>query len=151
MEAEIRSANRMIVILTVISLPLLLVGHRAGKTAPAADSDHKMKASFEAIQKKLPSLVEEGVKKDIGEWVTVKQVKTEIKLARFTGPSDAKITISITIKVEEEGHTLNVPQYVTFYLHYFDDRWTTTRADNSSKMADTVARFMLAIDLNGDK
>lgn len=140
------SANRTITILTVAALSFVLAGYTVGRAAPAADSDQKMKASFEALQKKLPGLVEEWAMKKISEWATLKQVKTEIKLARFTGPSDAKITLFITMKGDNE-----VSLYVSFYLRYFDGKWTTTRADCSSKMAELFGSLMLAIDLAGDK
>ncbi len=144
------SASRTIIILAVVALPLMLAGYMAGRAAPAPDPDQKMKASFEALQKKLPGLVKEWAKKEIGEWVTLKQVKVKIKLARFTSPFEAKITCFITMKVDDE-FKFDVPQYVSFYLRYFDGKWTTIRADSGSKMGEIVGSLMLAIDLASDK
>ncbi len=138
------SVSRTIVILTVVALPFALAGYMTGRAAPVADSDQKMKASFEALQKKLPGLVEKWAKKEVG--AEPKQVKTEIKLARLTGTSDAKIILLITLNGDNE-----VSLYVSFYLRYFDGKWTTNRADAQPKWVEAVGSLMPAIDLAGDK
>lgn len=137
------SISRSIAVLTVVAVTLVLAGQMAGKTAPVAEKHRKMKTSFAALQKKLPSLVAHW----LGEsgWIEPKQVKTEIKLARFTGPSDAKITLFISLTNNESG-ILHCPERLSFHLHYFDGMWTTTRFDCGSKWTEMVVDLMLTID-----
>lgn len=149
------SANRTIALLMVVALPLMLAGYMTGKAAPAADSHRQMKASFEALQKKLPASVTEVLKKALegqlkmaldGE-LKLKQLEAKIESARITGPSEARIIVSISMEVEV--FPFPSPVYFIAYLHYFDGQWTATRIEPSSEKQEGIGMevpLMLAID-----
>ncbi len=142
-------AGRSRVVLIVMVGSLLLAGHKTAGMAPAPEVDRK-KESFEGLKKKLPSVVAERLKKELGQFAELKNLKVEVQLARFTGPSEAKVTLYITMEVEDYV-TLEVPQYLSAYLRFYDGQWTTTRFDCSPKMADLVTAIMLDIDQAGGK
>jgi hypothetical protein len=148
METEIMFASRIVAVLTLTAFTLVLTGHRTGRADPPVPADRKMKASFEALQKKLPGLVAEWAK-TCDEFVEPNQVKTEIKLARFTGPTDAKLAVLVTMEFGNPFQSVILP--ISFYLRYFDGKWTTIRADHPSKGADAIISLLSAIDLAGDK
>jgi len=144
------SISRTVAVLAGVVVTLMLAGLIAGRTAPVPEKDRKVKTSFEALQKKLPTMVCDWFKNELDGWVEVKEVKTEIKLARFTAPSDAKITVSVSLKVPEIPFDFPHP-HLSFYLHYYDGHWTTTRVDCPPKIAEAVVSLMLAIDRAGEK
>jgi hypothetical protein len=124
------STSRAGVMLIVIVITLLLTKLIAGNADPAPERGQKARASFESLQKKLPGLIADWAKK--ADWLEPKQVKTEIKLARFTGPSEAKVTLFTQLKFESP--VIDSPDFerslqLSFYLRYFDGRWTTTAVD----------------------
>jgi hypothetical protein len=151
------SASRTIAILTVVALPLLLAGYMTGKAAPAPDSHRRMKASLEALQKKLPTSLAEVLKKAL-KWGDPKneQMRAKVELARITGPSEGRIILSIPWE-PVEGLTYTF--YYIAYLHYFDGQWTTTRIEppfekrKREPCSPTIPDppLMLAIDQAGEK
>ena len=145
------SASRAVLALIVVAATFIFIGYMTGKTAPASESDRKMKTSFEALQKKLPTLVVDWVKKEFDQ-VEIKEFNAELKLARFTGPSDVKVTLYLSLKLPEVFVPFfAIPQHFSIYLHFFDGQWTSTRVDCSPKMAEIVGSLMLAIDQEGGK
>lgn len=139
------------VIVTGVVASLMLVGHIAGTAAPQADKDEKIKQSFESLRMKLPALVETWAKSwEMVDWVEPKKVKTEIALARFTGPAEAKITILVKMSFEEIQEVFgDIPLYFTFYLHYFDGKWTIVGTNCPGKAGELAPPLILAIDRAG--
>ena len=145
------SISRTVAILTGVAVTLMLAGHIAGRTAPVPKMESKMKASFAALQKKLPSVVAYWLNEESHDLIKVKEVKTEIKLARFTGPSGAKITLFISLTDKKMEANLMYPHRLSFHLHYFDGQWTTTRVDCGPKWPEDLISLMLAIDQASEK
>jgi hypothetical protein len=127
---------------------VVLAGPRGGTGAPAPEADSRRKEAFTALQQQLPALVAAWVKGPCRE-----MAKCDVQLARWIGPAEAKVTLSvlihISIFVDEEPRKEEVP--LTFYLRYFEGKWTTTGIHCPSRYAEDVSPLMLAIDRAGDK
>lgn len=145
------SISRTVAVLTAVTVTLMLAEHMIGHTAPVPKMDSKMKASFEGLQKKLPTLVAHWLNEETHGLVELKEVKTEIKLARYTGSSDAKITLFLSLTEMNKLGVPSIPYRLSLYLHYFDGQWTTTRVDCASKWTEEMISLMLAIDRASEK
>jgi hypothetical protein len=140
--------------LLIPALVTLLLAAPAWHAAPAPDPDPDRPAreKFEALKKKLPDLVATWPK-DSGRWYS--DARMELKLARRTGPVEAKVTMFCQHFSQGQPDP-NSDQLLTVYLHYHDGAWTTTRFEGTwfpdNHFANRGARFlMLAIDELGEK
>ena len=139
---------------TVLLTPLLTLflalppGHAA--PAPELPPDQPAQVAFEALKQKLPKALTDWA----GEyWYRDSQV--EVRLARRTGPAEAKVTVLCRSFSMGQPDPQN-DQLITVYLHYYEGAWTTTRFEASwsptSAYNTRAAHFlMLAIDQLGGK
>src|SRR5262245_45193938 len=81
----------------------------AAAPAPAAAGPVGAKARLEALRKRLPGLVQ--------AWDKQFPVGFEFRLARLTGPAEAKLSF----RSRDQGYFFSV------WLRYYDGRWTTDR------------------------
>ena len=147
-----RSSRPFALLVLALFTSLLTTPAWRAAPAPEPDPDRQAREKFEALKKKLPDLVA-GWAKNSGHWY--RDDPMEVKLARRTGPAEAKVTI-VSHSFSMGQPNPNNDQLITIYLHYYDGAWTTTRFEaswpSSNGYNNSGAHFlMLAIDELGEK
>jgi hypothetical protein len=125
---------RLFPLAIVAALALDLSAGAAAAPAPAAAGPVGAKARLEALKKRLPGVLQ--------AWNKQFTIGFEFRLARLTGPAEAKLNF----RAKDQGYFFSV------WLRYYDGRWTTDRFAASWSGArfefftTAVHALMLAID-----
>jgi hypothetical protein len=138
--------------LAAAALSASLLAGSSGRAAPAPDMDRPAREAFEALKKRLPTVVAAWTKDTFGE--RVNEYAYEVKSARRIGPAEAKLTLTLTYT--PGGRRPRVEHVLVIFLRYYDGSWTTTRYEprltmNNPAGARDILLLMLAIDESKEK
>jgi hypothetical protein len=115
--------------------------------------DRPAREAFEALKKRLPTVVAAWTKETFGERTT--EYACEVRSARRIGPTEAKLTLTVTCAPGGK-RPARVAFVLVIFLRYYDGSWTTTRYEprlttNGLEGARDVLLLMLAIDESKEK
>jgi len=114
------SPRRLIALMIGMFIVTLSLGELGSVALARATTETKAqgpKASLEKLQKRMTGKLNEWWIKEGANT----QVKTELKLSRMLGPTEAKLTYASEIAGDGSERVI-----LTFILRYYDGLWTTT-------------------------
>jgi hypothetical protein len=131
-----RRATAILLVILFVAVGFGLFGSGRTKAEPQAE---EAKKKLDQLQKKMPDLFKVWLAKALEIWGG--QLKSELKLLRWIGSTEVKVTYSCSFPEE-----VPISDFVlTLHLRYYDGRWTTTDMRTSNpKIAG--ADLMLLID-----
>lgn len=111
-----RRLTALLIGILIITASLGELGSTVLGRSAAEQKSLEPKASLERLQKKIPDL--------LNEWWTKQgsdpKVKSELKISRCLGPSEAKLTYTCEIAGDGSEQVI-----LTFMLRHYDGLWTT--------------------------
>jgi hypothetical protein len=132
-------ATAILVGILCVSLGFGLFGSGRTKAEPQAE---QAKLKLDKLQKKMPDVFLKWWKQNGGTFFENTKFKSKMELLRWIAATEVKITYSCSLSAEEG---LDQDFIMTFYLHYYDGKWTTTGVTSSSAKI-PGADMMLLID-----
>jgi hypothetical protein len=95
------------------------------RTAPVPESRKLPQKKLDELKKQLPTLLQDESLKAI--W----NQGAEVRLVRLVGPAEAKVRILVPFRDNMGQRRYLDEMYLLIYLHFYNDRWTTTRFEGS--------------------
>ncbi|QJW95066.1 hypothetical protein [Frigoriglobus tundricola] len=92
-----------------------------GASSKANPESEQAKEKLDKLQKKFPQLIHKWAEQ-AEDKLKGGKLKSELKMLRWIGPTEVKITYACSFDVEG----IQGSWTMSFYLRYYDGKWTTT-------------------------
>ena len=119
-----------------LALTLLIVAPRFAGGEPLSETGIESKRKLEALKKRLPVVVETGLKDLFPPGYTH---VVRVQRVRALAETEAKVVIHIYFRDDGTKVLLEIPQrWAVLRLHFYDGRWTCDRIEWDSEREDLI-------------